>query len=91
VKKLLVALVPALVIATTPVLAADKPAATRAAAAAPAAKAPVPPRAPVANGKARVAQGTTVPLYTSAWKPAELAALRPNYADLKPRARTNRE
>jgi hypothetical protein len=86
VKKLLIALVPALVIASTPVLAADKPAAAPAAA-----KAPVPPRAPVANGKARVAQGMIVPLYTSAWKPAELAALRPDYADLKPRARTNRE
>jgi hypothetical protein len=91
VKKLLIALVPALVIATNPALAADKPAPAGAAATAPAPKAPVPPRAPVANAKARVAQGTTVPLYTSAWKPAELAALRPNYADLKPRARTNRE
>lgn len=90
-KKLFLALLPALVIATTPVLAADKPAPAGKAAAATAAKVPVPPRAPVADGKARVAQGTTVPLYTSAWKPAELAALRPNYADLKPRARTNRE
>ncbi|MBL8225317.1 MAG: hypothetical protein JNM50_08305 [Chromatiales bacterium] len=87
-KQLLIALMPALVIATTPVLAADKPAAAPTATAT---KTPVPPRAPVANGKARVAQGTTVPLYTSAWQKAELAALRPNYADLKPRARTNRE
>jgi hypothetical protein len=91
VNKLLFALLPALVIATSPVLAADKPAPAGATTATTAAKAPVPPRAPVANGKARVAQGTTVPLYTSAWKASELAALRPNYADLKPRARTNRE
>ena len=45
----------------------------------------------VADGKARVAQGTIVAHYGSAWRPAELAALRPNYADLKPRARTNQE
>lgn len=90
-KKLLVAVLPTLVIATSPVIAADRPAPAGAAIAAPAAKAPVPPRAPLASGKARVAQGTSVPLYTSAWRPDELAALRPHYADLKPRARTNRE
>ena len=83
--RLILALVPALLLATAPALAADAPGAK------PAAKVLKAPRAPVADGKARVAQGTIVAHYGSAWRPAEIAALRPGYADLRPRARTNQE
>jgi hypothetical protein len=50
-----------------------------------------PPRAAQVTGKARVGGGTIVPHYGSAWRADELAALRPNYQALKPRARTNQE
>ena len=41
--------------------------------------------------KARIAQGGKVDLAASRLTPAELATLRPNFAALKPRARTNAE
>jgi hypothetical protein len=91
VKHLLLALLPVLVLAAAPASAADQPAAAKPGAAPAAARVLAPPRAPVANGQARVAQGNIVPHYGSAWRPDELAALRPKYADLRPRARTNRE
>jgi hypothetical protein len=91
VKTLLLALLPVLALTAAPISAADKPAAAKVVATTPAARELAPPRAPVANGQARVAQGAIVPHYSSAWRADELAALRPNYADLKPRARTNRE
>ncbi len=48
--------------------------------------------APKASGlHARVAQGGRVALAAPALTTAELAALRPNYADLKPRIRSNAE
>lgn len=42
-------------------------------------------------GAARVAQGGRVDLAASSLTAADLAALRPEYARLKPRARTNAE
>ena len=48
--------------------------------------------APKVSGlQARVAQGVKVDLAASALTTAELAALRPHYADLKPRIRSNAE
>jgi hypothetical protein len=92
VKHLFLALLPVLLLAASPASAADQPAAARPVAAPAAApRVLAPPRAPVASGQARVAQGNIVPHYGSAWRPDELAALRPKYADLRPRARTNRE
>lgn len=41
--------------------------------------------------KARVAQNTEVDLAVPALSGAPLAAMRPHYADLKPRVRTNAE
>jgi hypothetical protein len=78
---------PTLVLAGMPALAADKPTARKPAAAQPLAA----PRAPVADARVRIARGDIVPAYRSAWRAAELAALRPAWADLKPRARTNQE
>ena len=50
------------------------------------------PVVPALSGlKARVGQGGKVDLAASRLTPAELAALRPNFAALKPRARTNTE
>jgi hypothetical protein len=89
VPKRLIALVPSLLLAATVAVAAQpatKPAAKPATVAT--AKAP---RAAQVTGKARVGGGTIVPHYGSAWRADELAALRPNYQALKPRARTNQE
>jgi len=48
--------------------------------------------APKVSGlQARVAQGGKVDLAASALTAADLAALRPHYADLKPRVRSNAE
>jgi len=48
--------------------------------------------APKVSGlQARVAQGVKVDLAASTLTTAELAALRPHYADLKPRVRSNAE
>jgi hypothetical protein len=93
--KLVLACLPALVLAATTALAADSPAASTRAMA-PAAKALPPreikaPRKAAATAKARIARGDIVPAYASAWKPEELAALRPGVAALRPRARTNQE
>ncbi len=91
--KRLIALVPSLLLAATVAVAAGpatKPAAKPAAKPATVATAK-PPRAAQVTGKARVGGGTIVPHYGSAWRAAELAALRPNYQALKPRARTNQE
>lgn len=90
-KHLLLALLPVLALAATPTNAADQPAAARTVAATPAAQPLAPPREPLANGQARISRGEMVALYSSAWRSNELAALRPGYGDLKPRARTNRE
>ena len=50
------------------------------------------PVVPALSGlKARVAQGGRVDLAASRLTSAELAALRPNFTALKPRARTNAE
>jgi hypothetical protein len=45
----------------------------------------------VSGQKARVAQGVRVDLAASALPAAELAGMRPEFARLKPRARTNAE
>lgn len=50
------------------------------------------PPAPKLSGlKARVGQGGRVDLVASSLTAAQLAALRPDYEKLKPRARTNAE
>ncbi len=87
--KRLIALVPSLLLAATVAVAAG-PAAKPAAKPATVATAKA-PRAAQVTGKARVGGGTIVPHYGSAWRADELAALRPNYQALKPRARTNQE
>jgi hypothetical protein len=89
VPKRLIALVPSLLLAATVAVAAG-PAAKPAAKPATVATAKA-PRAAQVTGKARVGGGTIVPHYGSAWRADELAALRPNYQALKPRARTNQE
>jgi hypothetical protein len=55
-------------------------------------KAAASPAMPTLSGlKARVGQGGKVDLAASRLTPAELAALRPGFASLRPRARTNAE
>ena len=73
-------------------LAADKPAAPAARGAAPAAAAQSKAAtAAAAPRMARVAQGGKVELKASSLSNEELASKRPDYAALKPRARTNKE
>lgn len=83
-RKLLAALVPVLCLAASPLPAADAPKP-------PAARELKAPRAPVANAQVRIARGEVVPAFGSAWTATELAALRPAFADLRPRARTSQE